>query len=110
MKYLKYIIGLALFLLVLFVGFGFSVMNSDPVAIQLLPSYAIEGISVAGALLSSFLLGLLFGVVILSFSLIGQKVKTGSAKRKLKKVEKEMESLKAAEPSESSQSNLITSA
>ena len=96
MKYLKWILGLALFLAVFFVGFGFIARNSDVITIKMLPSWTIEP-TIAQALGGAFLSGLLLGLVFLSFSLLGQKFKTGSVKRQLRRVEKEVAELKAAE-------------
>jgi len=96
MKYLKWIVGLALFLAIFFVGFGFIARNSDVIAIKMLPSCTIEP-TIAQALGGAFLSGLLVGLVLLSFSLFGQKIKTGSAKRQLRQAEKEVAELRAAE-------------
>ncbi len=70
-------------------------MNSEPVSLSLLPSFQIEW-SLAAIVLSAFVAGLLIGLLLVSVSLFGQKVKTGKAKRDLKKVEKEVENLRMA--------------
>lgn len=56
----------------------------------------------AAFMFGTFILGLASGALLLSFSLLGQKLKTGQAKRKLKKAEKEVEGLRAMPPEQAS--------
>lgn len=94
MKFFKYIVSLAIFLSVVFLGFGFSVMNDDVVALSLLPSVTFD-LSVAMLVFVCLIVGLLLGTLLVSISLFGQKLKTGKANRQLKKIEKEVEGLRA---------------
>lgn len=95
MKYFKYILTIVLLVAVIFLAVSFTFMNADPVKLSLLPSVEVEQ-SLALIIFISFVVGLLVGALLVSFSLIGQKLKTGKANRQLKKVEKEVEGLRAA--------------
>lgn len=95
MKYFKYILTVLVLVAVVFLAVSFTIMNADPVKINLLPSVEVEQ-SLALVILISFVIGLFVGALLMSFSLIGQKLKTGRATRQLKKVEKEVEGLRAA--------------
>lgn len=94
MKYFKYIFALAVTALVGFYAFALNIMNEAVISLRLFPSVELQ-LSTATFLLGTFVAGLLGGALIVSFSLVGQKLKTGQAKRQLKKVEKEVEGLRA---------------
>lgn len=99
---MKYILGIVI-LLVLSV-FAYSVNLQNPELITLKYYFGIEwSIKVATLLLCTFLVGLFVGAFVMSLSLIGQKFRTGKVSRKLKKVEREVESLRAAPPAQASQ-------
>lgn len=95
MKYFKYLVAIAILVVVGFLAVSFSIMNADPVKLSLLPSVEIEQ-SLALIIFVTFVLGLFVGALLVGFSLLGQMIKTGQAKRKFKKVEKEVEGLRAA--------------
>ncbi len=84
--------------------FAYSVNLQNPELITLKYYFGIEwSIKVATLLLCTFLVGLFVGAFVMSLSLIGQKFRTGKVSRKLKKVEREVESLRAAPPAQASQ-------
>jgi len=99
MKYFKYIVAIAIIVLIGLYAFALNIMNSDPVTLKLFPSFEWQ-LSTAVFLLGTFVAGLISGALLLSFSLLGQKLKTGKAKRQLKKAEKEVEGLRAAPTAE----------
>ncbi len=95
MKYLKYILAILILLIPALYSFGLFVMNSGAsITLKVLPSVEVT-YGAATFFLLTFLSGLIVGALIVSLSLLGQKFKTGRAKRELKKVEKEVEGLRA---------------
>lgn len=100
---MKYIFGIAI--LVLLSIFAYSVNLQNPELITLKYYFGVEwSIKVATLLLCTFLIGLFVGAFVVSLSLLGQKFRTSLVSRKLKKVEKEVESLRAAPAKESTAS------
>ncbi len=91
---------LSIFVVLVWGFFAFSVylMNQE----QTMTFKYIFGIEWTGHIATymfvTFILGMLIGALIVSLSLFGQKLKTGKANRQLKKVEKEVEGLRAAVP------------
>lgn len=94
MKYFKYIVAFAIIVLFGLYAFFLNLMNSDLITLKFLPSFEWQ-LSTATFLLGTFVLGLLSGALLVSLSLVNQKLKTGKANRQLKKIEKEVEGLRA---------------
>ncbi len=87
----------AIVIIVIFTIFAISVNVQNPGAIAVKYYFGIEwSMKLATLILCTFVSGLFTGAALVGFSLIGQKFKTGRAKRKLNKVEKEVEGLRAA--------------
>ena len=94
----KFLVSLALVLFVAAFAFSVYVVNQDQF-ITFKYVFDIEWTAnIATFLFLTFVIGMIVGALLVSFSLLGQKMKTGKANRQLKKVEKEVEGLRAASP------------
>lgn len=85
---------LAILIIILFVMISLSIGHKNSELITL--SYYFDTqitLSVAGLLIAPFVLGLLVGLLLMFLSLFTQKLKTGSANRKIVKLEKQIEQL-----------------
>lgn len=92
---MKIILAIATIVILFFLSASVYLKNSELITLEYY--FGIEwSVNVATLLLCSFLVGLFVGAMLVSFSLMGQKLKTGRAHRQLKRVEKEVEGLRAA--------------
>ena len=96
MKLLKKLLFLIIGLIFLFLIITVFYSNKEVVQVSLLPSFPFS-MQLGLLIVLTFLVGLICGALILFTSLMGQKVKTSMANRRLKKVEREVEGLRAAE-------------
>ncbi len=98
MKFFKYLVAIIVFILPALYCFAlFAFNDNQPISINLTPSIPFTATPTVFFLVS-YVTGLVTGGLIVSFSLFTQKLKTGKANRQLKKIEKEVESLRAATP------------
>ena len=84
-------------LLLVFVIFAatLNMANPDPVAIKFYIGFDQE-VHIFMLLAVPFAIGLVLGVVIMSISVMRNKMKVGKTKRELSKVEKEVQNLRSA--------------
>lgn len=92
---------LSLIIFLLFALFAFSLNLQNPGSITLKYYFGLEAqVDLYVVLLVPFVIGLLLGVLLMSITVFRNKMQAGKVKRKLAKVEKEVENLRAAPVSE----------
>lgn len=96
---MKKILSLILFLL--FFVFALTLNLKNPGAVTIKYYFGIEReVELFILLLIPFAIGMLLGVLLMSFSVMKNKMQAGKSKRELAKVEKEVQNLRAAPISE----------
>ena len=96
---MKKVLSLILFLLFFVFALTLNLKNPDAVTIKYY--FGIEHeVELFIVLLIPFALGMLLGVLLMSLSVMKNKMKAGKTKRELAKVEKEVQNLRAAPISE----------
>lgn len=94
---MKRLMYLVLFLVVVVFAMTLYQKNPDPVIFKYY--FGIEHeLSLYLLVVITFVVGMLFGVLLTSFSIVKNKVHAGKSKRALAKVEREVEALRAAPP------------
>jgi len=88
---------LTIILFLLFALFAFSLNLKNPDSVTLRYYFGLEGqVDLYIVLLIPFVVGLLLGLLLMSLSVVRNKMEVGKTKRKLAKVEKEVQNLRAA--------------
>lgn len=88
---------LSLILFLLFAVFAFSLNLKNPDSVTLNYYFGLQAqVDLYIVLLVPFVIGLLLGVLLMSLSVVRNKMVVGKTKRKLAKVEKEVQNLRAA--------------
>lgn len=88
---------LALIILLLFTFFSYSFNRKNPDSVTLKYYFGIEAeVDMFLVLLVPFALGMILGVLLMSISVVRNKMQAGKAKRQLVKAEREVESLRVA--------------
>lgn len=93
MRWLKALLVLIACIIVLFVGWTFSTLNTDLVKIDLF-FVSLPEASLSVWLMASFVLGGVVGIVVSSFVVMMLKVRLGAAKRKISAANKELDQLR----------------
>jgi putative membrane protein len=92
---MKKVLSIILFLV--FALFALTLNLKNPDAVTLRYYFDIEReVDLFVVLLVPFVVGMLLGVLLMSFSVVRTKMQVGKAKRELAKVEKEVQNLRAA--------------
>ena len=92
---MKKILSIILFLV--FALFALTLNLKNPDAITLRYYFGFENqVDLFVVILVPFAIGMLLGVVLMSFSVVRNKLQVGKTKRELAKVEKEVQNLRAA--------------
>ena len=88
---------LALLILLLFTFFSYSLNMKNPDSVTLKYYFGIEAeVDMFLVLLVPFALGMILGVLLMSISVVRNKMQASKAKRQLVKAEREVENLKVA--------------
>lgn len=93
-KLVSWLFWVLIFLVIAIFVASVQMKNGDPIEVNYYWDIK-EQISVFWLLSIPFLIGLLLGVLIMSFSIVKHKYRSSVEKRKLVKVEKEVENLRA---------------
>ncbi len=92
---MKKVLSIILFLV--FALFALTLNLKNPDAITLRYYFGIESqVDLFIVILVPFAIGMLLGVLLMSFSVVRNKMQVGKTKRELAKVEKEVQNLRAA--------------
>jgi uncharacterized membrane protein YciS (DUF1049 family) len=102
---MKKILSLILFLLFAVFALTLNLQNPDSVTLNYYFGLQAE-VDLYVVLLVPFVIGLLLGVLIMSVSVLRNKMEVGKTRRRLTKVEKEVENLRAAPISEPNQTDV----
>lgn len=92
---MKKILSIILFLVFALFAFSLNLKNPDPVTLRYYFGFERE-VDLYVVLVLPFLIGMFLGVLLMSFSIVRNKMQIGKTKRELAKVEKEVENLRAA--------------
>ncbi len=92
---MKKILSLILFLLFFVFALTLNLKNPDAVTLKYYFGFERE-VQLFVVLLVPFVIGMLLGVLLMSVSVMRNKMQTGKTKRELAKVEKEVQNLRAA--------------
>ncbi len=88
---------LSIILFLLFAVFAFSLNLKNPDSVTLKYYFGLQAqVDLYIVLLVPFVIGLLLGLLLMSLSVVRNKMAVGKTKRKLAKVEKEVQNLRAA--------------
>lgn len=92
---MKKVLSIILFLVFAMFALTLNLKNPDPVTLSYY--FGIERqVDLFVVLLIPFATGMLLGVLLMSFSIVRNKMQVGKTKRELAKVEKEVQNLRAA--------------
>lgn len=92
---MKKILSIILFLAFALFALTLNLKNPDPVTLRYY--FGIENqVDLFVVILIPFAIGMLLGVLLMSFSIVRNKMQVGKTKRELAKVEKEVQNLRAA--------------
>lgn len=92
---MKKILSIMLFLVFALFALTLNLKNPDPVTLRYYFDLERQ-VDLFVVLLIPFVIGMLLGVLLMSFSVVRNKMQVGKTKRELAKVEKEVQNLRAA--------------
>lgn len=86
MRYLVWVLRLLVFLVVLL----FALKNTEPVKVSFFAEYALTNIPLIVVMLVTFLLGLLFGLLLVIFNIMRKKREIAKLKRDVARLEDQL--------------------
>ncbi len=92
---MKKILSIMLFLVFALFALTLNLKNPDPVTLRYYFDLERQ-VDLFVVLLIPFVIGMLLGILLMSFSVVRNKMQVGKTKRELAKVEKEVQNLRAA--------------